>query len=132
MPHYRPSTHPHRSIHDRSAQFAPFAALTGHKEAIKETARITGTYIELDENEKDIMDEHLRDVQALLEEATRTKGELPLVHIEYFAKDTRKEGGRYISYCGRLKKILSYEKELIFVEGFRIPISTIVDVRLEM
>lgn len=26
------------SIHDRAAQFAPFAALTGHEEAIEETA----------------------------------------------------------------------------------------------
>lgn len=29
------------SLHDRAAQFHPFAALTGREEAIKETARLT-------------------------------------------------------------------------------------------
>ena len=29
------------SLHDRAAQFSPFAALTGHEAAIKETARLT-------------------------------------------------------------------------------------------
>jgi hypothetical protein len=28
------------SMHDRAAQFSPFAALTGHEEAIEETAQI--------------------------------------------------------------------------------------------
>ena len=28
-------------MHDRAAQFSPFAALTGHEAAIKETARLT-------------------------------------------------------------------------------------------
>lgn len=32
--------HPRMSIQDRAAQFAPFAALTGHKEAIDETSRL--------------------------------------------------------------------------------------------
>ena len=36
---YRPSDlKPHMSIHDRAAQFNPFAALTGHDEAVDETA----------------------------------------------------------------------------------------------
>ena len=33
--------HPQMPIRDRAAQFAPFAALTGHKEAISETERLT-------------------------------------------------------------------------------------------
>ena len=31
--------HPRMSMEDRAAQFAPFAALTGHGDAIRETAR---------------------------------------------------------------------------------------------
>ena len=31
--------HPPMSIMDRAAQFAPFAALTGHKDAISDTAK---------------------------------------------------------------------------------------------
>lgn len=41
LPHHVSSVHPHMSIHDRAAQFAPFAALTGHGAAIAETARLT-------------------------------------------------------------------------------------------
>lgn len=37
---YQPSaTRPHMSIHDRAAQFNPFAALTGHDDAIEATAQ---------------------------------------------------------------------------------------------
>lgn len=32
--------HPKMSMSNRAAQFAPFAALNGHEEAIEETARI--------------------------------------------------------------------------------------------
>jgi len=38
LPHYQSNDRPHMSIHDRAAQFAPFAALTGFEEAIDETA----------------------------------------------------------------------------------------------
>ena len=39
LPHYVSKKHPQMSIEARSAQFAPFSALTGYDEAIKETAR---------------------------------------------------------------------------------------------
>ena len=38
LPHHVSETHPPMPIADRAAQFAPFAALTGYKEAIEETA----------------------------------------------------------------------------------------------
>lgn len=38
MEHYVSSKHPHMPSADRAAQFAPFAALTGHEEAMEETA----------------------------------------------------------------------------------------------
>ena len=41
LPHHRSTKRPHMSLHDRAAQFAPFAALNGYSEAIEETARIT-------------------------------------------------------------------------------------------
>ncbi len=40
LPHYQSKERPHLSPQDRAAQFAPFAALTGHEEAIEETARL--------------------------------------------------------------------------------------------
>ncbi len=38
LPHHRSKERTPMSLHDRAAQFAPFAALTGHGEAIDETA----------------------------------------------------------------------------------------------
>ena len=40
LSHHVSKTRPQMSIHDRAAQFAPFAALTGHSAAIKETERL--------------------------------------------------------------------------------------------
>lgn len=39
MPHPTSKTHPRMSMEKRAAQFAPFAALTGHADAVEETAR---------------------------------------------------------------------------------------------
>lgn len=46
LPHYVSETHPPMPIADRAAQFAPFAALTGYKEAIEETERLAEKKIE--------------------------------------------------------------------------------------
>ena len=40
LPHHQSKDRPHMSLHDRAAQFAPFAALSGYEEAIEETAGI--------------------------------------------------------------------------------------------
>lgn len=37
LPHHVSSSHPRMSMHARAAQFAPFAALNGHEDAIKQT-----------------------------------------------------------------------------------------------
>ena len=39
LPHYEPKHHPRMSMWNRAAQFAPFAALTGYEDAIKDTAQ---------------------------------------------------------------------------------------------
>ena len=36
LPHHQSDRHPHMSLHDRAAQFAPFAALKGYEEVIEE------------------------------------------------------------------------------------------------
>ena len=55
LPHHVSRKHPQMPLLDRAAQFAPFAALTGHEAAIKETARLTEEEIELDENSKELL-----------------------------------------------------------------------------
>ena len=39
LPHYEPKHHPRMTMWNRAAQFAPFAALTGYEDAIKDTAQ---------------------------------------------------------------------------------------------
>lgn len=39
LPHHVSRTHPQMTLTDRAAQFAPFAALAGYEEAIRETAK---------------------------------------------------------------------------------------------
>ena len=45
------SRHMPMSIANRAAQFAPFSALTGYDEAIRETSRVTSEKHELSESE---------------------------------------------------------------------------------
>lgn len=59
LPNPTSKNHPRMSLHDRAAQFAPFAALTGHDAAIKETARLTDERLELFERAK----QHLKSIE---------------------------------------------------------------------
>ena len=40
LPHHVSESRPHMDLIDRAAQFAPFAALTGHDDAIKEAEQM--------------------------------------------------------------------------------------------
>lgn len=39
LPHHQSQTHAHMSMHNRAAQFMPFAALTGYDDIIRQTAQ---------------------------------------------------------------------------------------------
>lgn len=121
LPHHVSSKHPQMSISDRAAQFSPFAALTGHEEAIKETARLTDERIELDEDRKYRLNEKL---QMIL----RRNEKYPKVSVLYFVPDTKKTGGSYASYTGRIKKIDEYEKILVMTDGTKIEIDQIYEI----
>ena len=53
LPHHISKKRPQMSLYARSAQFAPFAALTGYSDEVKEKARLTNKRIELSEEEKE-------------------------------------------------------------------------------
>lgn len=55
LPHHQSTSHPHMSLYDRAAQFAPFAALNGHAAVISNTAE---RHIE-DINEPQFEDDYL-------------------------------------------------------------------------
>ena len=115
--------HPKMSIHDRAAQFSAFAALTGHKEAIKETERLVDGKIVLDENAIQLLNEKLAIIYAELEEH-------PEVAVTYFVKDERKEGGKYRTIEGRVKKMDSYHQTMIFEDEICIPVEDVIEIIL--
>lgn len=120
LPHHRSRKHPPMPVLDRAAQFSPFAALTGHDEAIKETARLTDRRIELDEYEIAILDEQLQIIK-------EKQKEQPQVMVTFFQPDDRKAGGEYRTITNAVKKIDEYEKLLILNDGMRIRIEDIVE-----
>ena len=121
LPHHRSKKHAPMPLADRAAQFSPFAALTGHEAAIKETARLTDRKIEIDEYEIAVLDEKLQKIKEQLKA-------YPEVTITYFQPDMRKEGGEYVTITQRVKKIDEYAKAMIMEDSTRILIEDIVEI----
>lgn len=88
LPRHVSKVHPQMSISDRAAQFAPFSALTGYKDAIIEVDRYTQEFIELDDSEKEVIGQKLY----ILNEH---KKENIQIEITYFEPDKKKKGGIY-------------------------------------
>jgi hypothetical protein len=118
LPHHRSQKRPHMSLADRAAQFSPFAALTGHGDAIKETARLTESKIELNEEAKANLNARL----SLLAENIKKQ---PEASITFFIPDERKAGGAYITRIGAVKRIDEYEQTVVMADGAVIPIDDI-------
>ena len=112
------------SNYDRAAQFSPFAALTGFDATIEEAGRLTDRRIELDEAEKELLNEKLQEILEHIDAQ-------PQVTITHFVYDQRKAGGAYISTTGRVKKIDTYSRAILFTDGTAIPVSEIVGILVE-
>ena len=116
-PHYQSATRKHMSMSDRAAQFSPFAALVGYDAAVEETARLTEERIDLDEDK--------------IQEINRIIGELQkgnLVHVTYFIPDALKSGGFYYHVTGYVKKVDSYERNLVLSDETVIRIPDIIEI----
>ena len=90
LPHPTSRRHSRMSRSDRAAQFAPFAALSGHGTAIAETARLTERRIELDEDVKAALDFKQQMLMDRIDEH-------PDVSVTWFQPDGKKDGGRYVT-----------------------------------
>ena len=104
LPHHVSKTHPQMSMHDRAAQFSPFAALTGYDSAILETARLTEEKITLNEDMQKLLDIKF---QRLLE---------------------HKQGGSYVSISGTVKKLDLFERILTLEDGMQIFLDDILSI----
>lgn len=121
LPHHVSDYHKPMPMSHRAAQFAPFAALTGHDDAIEDTIRITDNYKELSEEEKNR-------ISGKLNYAIENHS---LVEITYFIPDKTKAGGAYKKIRGRIKNRDEYDNTLTLREGNVIHIKFISEINIK-
>lgn len=110
LPHHKAANRPHMSMHDRAAQFSPFAALTGFDSVIAETGRMTDQKIELSESQMILLNKKL----TLIDDAIQD-GYHPMITAVYFVPDAKKDGGSYQEYTGKVRKVDAVERKLVFL-----------------
>lgn len=124
LPHYQSDKRPHMTLHDRAAQFAPFAALKGYEEAVIETARLTDNRIILDENE-------IEQIDAKLQYLADNIGKDNIVSITHFVQDSRKAGGEYVTTVGVVRRVDSIGQYVLIDKDIEILVEDIVALNIE-
>lgn len=117
LPHPVPKYHPRMAIENRAVQFAPFTALTGYEEAVKEAGRLTCQKPALSEEEKYRLD-------LMLQQALSDNNKEAIV--TYFVPDQRKSGGSIIRKTDYINRIDEYNRMLILRNGDVIPLNDIL------
>ena len=112
---------PPMPIHDRAAQFSPFAALVGYEDAVEETERLTDSRREMLEDEIAELNRQLGELQSRLRER-------PEIRVTYFIPDKKKDGGRYASKIGNARTIDQYNNAIVFTDGESIPVKDMYSV----
>ena len=120
QPHHVSERHPQMSMYNRAAQFAPFAALTGHNAAITEVARLTEAEQELSESDAEVLNRKLAYLHSL--------DEKPTISVTYFVPDDMKEGGSYHTATGIVKSVETDKGVLQFENGTGILVIRIKDI----
>lgn len=114
------SKYPKMSMSDRAAQFAPFAALTGHKEAVIEQGRIT-------QEKRILSNEEKLEINEKIVELMNLKSRCRII---YFENDRTKSGGQYMESVLSFKRIDELNKVLYFKKNIQIQIDDIVDIEI--
>ncbi len=125
LPHHQSKKRPHMSLYDRAAQFAPFSALSGHDDAIKETARLTDKRIELDDYDKMLLDNKINFIFNHITDQ-------PEITVTYFIPDTNKEGGIYLDFAGNIKRYDYVERKIYFTDKTEILVDDIIEIKSEI
>lgn len=123
LPHHVSERRANMPIYKRAAQFAPFAALTGYEEAVREAERAAGSRRELCEDDAAELNAKLR----LLSERIAQQ---PYAEVTYYVPDKRKPGGEYVTVSGNVRLIEECTRLLVFCGGGRIPIDDISHISL--
>ncbi len=125
LDHHVSKTRKQMSLMERSAQFAPFAALTSYSERVMEASRLTDKRIEMDEGLQAILNDKLQVIDANIKQ-------LPDVKITYFKKNAVKDGGEYVTKRGNVKKIDKIKGEIIYTDNINISLSDIININSDI
>lgn len=125
LPHYESKTRKRMSLEARSAQFAPFAALTGYDDKVKETARRTDKKLELSDEEYNVINSKLQIIKEHIKEQ-------PEIVFTIFIKDKLKDGGKYEDIKGNVRRIDEIKEEIILVDKRKILFKNIYDINGEI
>lgn len=118
LPHKVSATRIPMPMENRAAQFAPFAALSGHDEAIMETARLTAEKPELSAEE-------LQTLSRKLSYAYENHAD---VTITFFQPDNYKKGGSYRQLSGKVIKIDKIDNMITLNMKQSIPLDSILNI----
>lgn len=113
--------HKRMSIEERSNEFAPFSALVGFNDLIKERERETIFEIDISEERKEDLDLKLKIINSKINLH-------PEVFITYFVPDKKKTGGSYQKIANYIKKIDFYHKLIVLENSERIKIENIINI----
>lgn len=123
--HHVSKKHKPLSAEKRAAQFAPFAALTGFDDDVKETARQVDEFTQIDEDEREMLDKKIQ----ILNEHNIKNQEFT---ITYFEPDDLKDGGKYVTKKIVLKDIDPVERMLRTKDNQKIELDLIVDINSDI
>lgn len=124
MPHHVSRKHKHMSVSSRAAQFSPFAALSGYDGQIIEEARLTNNKLDIREDSLGRLNETLGDIIERIKEK-------PLVEVTYFKPDDKKDGGKYVSLSGCVRRVDEVFREMIFTDGSRVSLNDVLDLKIQ-
>lgn len=110
LPHFVSSKRPQMSMMSRAAQFSSFAALSGYEDEVDEVARLTDSLKDMTEDDQDELNKAFC---SLME----SESERPLVTVSYFKPDSKKSGGKYLTYTGNFRFYDEAERKLKFTDG---------------
>ena len=122
LPHHVSKYRTNLSSSQRASQFAPFSALTGYGDAIKEKEKIFEDKIILEDDEKELINECLRKLSNDIKNN-------PYVTITYFVKDKLTDKGNYLTISGNLKKIDIIYKWIILTSNIKIELDNIIKIK---
>ena len=113
--HFDPKYHERMSMENRAAQFAPFSALTGFYDEVKEQEKVKYKKKLLSNDDRNIIENKLNMIESNLDKE---------IGIKYYLDNNLKIKKGYI------KKIDRTLKSIIYKDRTTIQINTIVDIKI--